>query len=169
MRVVTGDFNGDGKRDLVTIDRWSNTITVLAGDGAGGVEPFSHSIERAPCSLSAGDFNGAGRQDLAVRLYHDAGKVEIPTNRWQSGAPLFPSITAMSALDVTLFRRPTAMPADIAHTADLVVSDFTLVASQDLVASGTTYDGYVACASFLCGVGEGGVGSQLKLLVGNNS
>src|SRR5688500_11341673 len=31
MRVVTGDFNGDGKRDLVTLDRWANTVHGRSG------------------------------------------------------------------------------------------------------------------------------------------
>ena len=30
-----GDFNGDGKSDLVTADYWSTTVSVLLGNGNG--------------------------------------------------------------------------------------------------------------------------------------
>ena len=38
MQVVTGDFNGDGKPDLVTTNYFSNNVSVLLGKGDGGFQ-----------------------------------------------------------------------------------------------------------------------------------
>jgi hypothetical protein len=67
--IAAGDFNGDGKPDLVTANQGSNNVTELLGDGAGGFtpapgSPFAAGI--APQSLAAADFNGDGNKDLAV-------------------------------------------------------------------------------------------------------
>src|SRR5204862_142838 len=64
--IVTGDFNGDGKTDLVTANALANTV-VLLGDGSGN---FGASTEFAvgtkPIAVITGDFNGDGKTDLAV-------------------------------------------------------------------------------------------------------
>ena len=71
--VAIGDFNGDGKLDLVVANSWSNHISVLLGNGDGsyrpkvtypsGTAPWSVS---SPASVSVADFNGDGIADLAV-------------------------------------------------------------------------------------------------------
>jgi len=65
--VAVGDFNGDGRTD-VAIANWNdNTVSVLLGDGTGGLgtaTPFA--AGPTPMSIAVGDFNGDGRLDLAV-------------------------------------------------------------------------------------------------------
>ncbi len=68
--VAVGDFNGDGKLDLVTANWGGNNVTVLLGDGTGAFtpapnSPFTAGISR-PNSVAVGDFNGDGKADLAV-------------------------------------------------------------------------------------------------------
>src|SRR5437879_4081009 len=62
--VAVGDFNGDGKQDLVTAN-FTNTVTILLGDGAGGFIRQSGNFNAGAQSVSVavGDFNGDGKQD----------------------------------------------------------------------------------------------------------
>jgi hypothetical protein len=65
--VAVGDFNGDGKPDIVTANNGSSNVTVLLGDGTGGFEPAPGNPFAAglfPESVAVGDFNGDGKPDL---------------------------------------------------------------------------------------------------------
>jgi hypothetical protein len=67
--VATGDFNGDGKLDIVTANSGDNSITVLLGDGSGGFTPAAGSpfaVGTNPQSVAAGDFNGDGALDIVA-------------------------------------------------------------------------------------------------------
>lgn len=60
--VVAGDFNGDGKLDLVVE---GNYIYNLLGKGDGTFQP-ARKISTAGSSVRIGDFNGDGKLDLGV-------------------------------------------------------------------------------------------------------
>ena len=93
-----GDFNGDGKPDLAVANLNSNMVSVLLNTTAtGGATPsftaktdFSAGIY--PNSVSIGDFNGDGKQDLAV-TNAGSGYVSVFLNTTASGATT-PSFTA---------------------------------------------------------------------------
>jgi hypothetical protein len=72
--IATGDFNGDGKQDIVMASRVNGTVTVYLGNGDGtfqnGVDypaenPCCTGIQ-PPWAITVGDFNGDGYMDLAV-------------------------------------------------------------------------------------------------------
>ena len=68
--VAVGDFNGDGKSDLVTADYDGNTASVLLGNGNGTFQAKqSFGTGSAPRSVAVGDFNGDGVKDLVTADY----------------------------------------------------------------------------------------------------
>ena len=68
---ATGDFNGDGKLDMVETSLYYDSgLWVLLGHGDGTFEPpASYEVAVAPQTVVAGDFNGDGRSDIAVPAY----------------------------------------------------------------------------------------------------
>lgn len=65
--VTVSDFNGDGKDDLATANRSSQTVSVLLGDGDGTFQPqVGYSASSTPYFLTSSDLNGDGDDDLVV-------------------------------------------------------------------------------------------------------
>lgn len=67
------DFNGDGFQDLVTTNKfcnyfYTNTLSIRYGDGNGNFSGFEeiNAGGVGPNSITVGDFNGDGKQDLVV-------------------------------------------------------------------------------------------------------
>jgi hypothetical protein len=68
--IVAGDFNGDGHLDLAVANSGAinvNGVSVFLGNGDGSFQAaWNFDAGRSPWSISVGDFNGDGVQDLAV-------------------------------------------------------------------------------------------------------
>ena len=71
--MATGDFNEDGRPDLVVVDRLGSTVKILLNTG--GVSGFSEagafSVGSAPYGVAAADFNGDGHLDVAVTSFNN--------------------------------------------------------------------------------------------------
>jgi hypothetical protein len=67
-QLAVGDFNGDGKPDLVTASDWTRVL-LGNGDGTFGVAQAVGPQDDIEGQVTVGDFNGDGKPDLAHTGY----------------------------------------------------------------------------------------------------
>src|SRR4051794_26465337 len=73
VAVVTGDFNHDGKIDIVTANTGTKDVTLLSGSGTGGIKATANfSIGKASHGIAAGDLNGDGNLDVVTANKDDS-------------------------------------------------------------------------------------------------
>ncbi|HOW70357.1 MAG TPA: FG-GAP-like repeat-containing protein [Phycisphaerae bacterium] len=67
ISMAVGDFNSDGKHDLVTTNDPANSMTILRGSGDGTfASSTSFSFDSSLATVVTGDLNGDHRADVAV-------------------------------------------------------------------------------------------------------
>src|SRR5262249_42631163 len=65
--VAVGDFNHDGKPDLVVANRVSNNLSVFLGNGDGTFQAaVTYNTGSQPVFVAVGDFNSDGKLDLVT-------------------------------------------------------------------------------------------------------
>ncbi len=65
--VKTGDWNGDGKLDMVTANFSNNTVTISKGDGTGAFTMLSTmNVGKEPNDLAVADVDKDGKTDILV-------------------------------------------------------------------------------------------------------
>jgi trimeric autotransporter adhesin len=76
--VTAADFNADGNIDLVTTNYFSNSASVLLGNGDGSFAPAQGiTAGSGPGSATASDVNGDGKLDLVVTRQASPGAVSV--------------------------------------------------------------------------------------------
>jgi hypothetical protein len=99
-QVITGDFHGNGKLDLVVSNKADGTVSLLAGNGDGTFQQavtFDTGLgANNPDWMAAADFNGDGKLDLAVE--GDNGEVSILMGNGNGGFAA-PKLYAVGAGD----------------------------------------------------------------------
>ncbi len=133
-RVAVGDFNRDGNPDLAVANRTSNNISVLLGDGNGGLgAATNYDISSAPSGIVVSDFNRDGNPDLAAAGYGRNQAIVLLGNG--SGG----------------FGSPTGYLAG-SGPSGIATGDFNRDGNPDLVVS----NGFADTMSVLMGNGSGG-------------
>jgi len=67
VSLATGDFNRDGRLDLLAVNVQSADLSLLIGNGAGGFAPAaSLPAGDLPAAAAVADFDADGNLDLAV-------------------------------------------------------------------------------------------------------
>ena len=93
--MAAGDFNGDGRADAVAANEAADTVSVLLdvtldeGNPTDGVPAFGVAVPFAvgtgPTAVAVGDFDGDGRDDIAV-VNRQANSVSVLRNVTPVGA-----------------------------------------------------------------------------------
>ena len=113
LGIATGDFNGDGNRDVATADAGNDTFSGLLGSGSGGFASASSSTafpvgngNVGVTSIATGDFNSDGVPDIVVAgstqawVFDGDGSGGFPTsNLAVSGLPATSRAVAVSDLN----------------------------------------------------------------------
>jgi hypothetical protein len=67
INVAIGDFNADGRQDLVASNANGNSVSILLGNGDGTFSTATNlSVTTSPVFVAVGEFNADGHQDLVV-------------------------------------------------------------------------------------------------------
>ena len=136
-------MNGDSRIDVVVANTGSNDLSVLLGDGEGGLgSPLRYPAGSSPRSLSIGDFDRDGRPDVVVAGSLNSGG--------QAGLLLLRGLDA-GALDAPVALHVGGDPA-LVRSADLTGDGFL-----DLVATSDSSPGLVLYAGSSMGTFAPGV------------
>jgi uncharacterized repeat protein (TIGR01451 family) len=143
--VAVGDFNGDGKPDLVTANSVANTVSVLLGNGDGTfAAPVNYAVAQQPIAVAVGDFNNDGKPDLAV-VSNYANSVSILLGNGDG-----------------TFRAGLSYPAGV--PLSVVVADFNTDGNADLAVAADN-----GAIIFLFGNGDGTFRAGTTTIVTNST
>jgi hypothetical protein len=110
--ITVGDFNGDGKLDLVVANSGSSNVSVLLGNGDGTFQTaVNYGAGAGAQSVASADFNGNSKLDLAV-ANGNSNNVSILLNNTK-----LPSSTSLSSS-----LNPSPSGQAVTFTATIAVS-----------------------------------------------
>ncbi|RCJ15226.1 hypothetical protein A6S26_07810 [Nostoc sp. ATCC 43529] len=146
ISIAVGDFNKDGKSDIVTVNNASQNISVLLGNGAGSFGTASNfKVPSRPTSVTVADFNKDGISDLAVTSSY------------------FNNVSIMLGDGDGTFSSATQFDVGI-NPNSVVVGDFNKDNKLDLAVANSDSNN----VSILLGNGAGGFGIATNFDVGLN-
>jgi FG-GAP-like repeat/RTX calcium-binding nonapeptide repeat (4 copies)/FG-GAP repeat len=122
--IRIGDFNGDGKPDLVTVNGMGdNTASILLNTTTTGATTptfatqVKFNVGSGPNSVSIGDFNGDGKPDLAT------------ANIWSKNTSILLNTTPTNATTLTF---ATKVDFNVGDASSISIGDFNGDGKTDL-------------------------------------
>jgi hypothetical protein len=89
--LALGDFNGDGRADVVVTNDGSGTVSVLLGNGDGTFQARqTYNVGLQPSSVAAVDVNGDGALDLVVADSYSGDNVTVLLGNGDGTFPVLP-------------------------------------------------------------------------------
>ncbi|HMX25587.1 MAG TPA: FG-GAP-like repeat-containing protein, partial [Blastocatellia bacterium] len=86
--LVPADVNSDGRPDVIVTNSGTESVEILLGNGVGGFGvPLAFWVGRQSVSVTAGDFNGDGRMDLATANANSTATVLLNACLLNGNAP----------------------------------------------------------------------------------
>ncbi|MEI6143339.1 MAG: FG-GAP-like repeat-containing protein, partial [Mariniphaga sp.] len=154
--VSIGDIDGDGKPDLVVVNKTSGTVSVFRNTSTSGTVSFATAVNlttgTSPYSVSIGDIDGDGKPDLAVANYGSTS-VSVFRNTSTSG-----NVSFATAVDFTTGIYPISVSIgdmDGDGKPDLAVANFysnTVSVFRNTSTSGSiTSSSFAAKVDFITG------------------
>jgi len=152
--LVSADFNGHGRPDLVTLRILRNQVSVLLGNGDGGFSDAQrYDVGTSPAQLAVVDLNGDRQLDL------------VTTNRYSNDVSVLLN-------DGTGGFRPQQRHTTGEDPGPLLVADVNGDGRPDLVAANLAFDLYtytvIDSLSVLLNRGDGSFATEQRLEVGDD-
>ncbi|MDQ4123438.1 MAG: VCBS repeat-containing protein [Acidobacteriota bacterium] len=155
--AALGDFNGDGRRDIIAALS-NNSVGLLLG-GANGTfvqSQTSFAVGIQPSAITVGDFNGDNFLDAAIAGSNSNTSSSSVIILFGNGAGNFTS----SSAPITVLNSPNG----------IVNGDFNGDGRLDLAVSSTgNFSGSNSFISILFGTGDGRFGNPVVYTVGSNA
>jgi Bacterial Ig-like domain/FG-GAP-like repeat len=145
--VALGDFNGDGRMDVVTANDYTKdgSISILLGNGDGTLQASQTIAVGASTDwVAVDDFNGDGKSDVAVTKYFDS------------------DVTILLGHGDGTFGSPVAFPVD-GGPLFVLAADFNGDGKQDLATANVA----ASTVSVLLGNGDGTLQAAQSYRVAN--
>ncbi|HEX8116045.1 MAG TPA: VCBS repeat-containing protein, partial [Pyrinomonadaceae bacterium] len=118
--VAAGDFNKDGKVDIVAANNFSNSVSLLLGNGGGGFgNGIMFDVGSSPRSIAVADFNRDGSPDLATANFF-SNNVTVLLNDGAGGLGIGSARTTVNVAGSAQYVRTADFNND--NKPDLVVS-----------------------------------------------
>ena len=165
--IAIADIDGDGKPDMVAVDRLTNTFSILRNTTTGTTISFAAKVDFAtdstPTSVAIGDLDGDGKLDIVIASQFK-NKIWIYRNTSTSG-----SITSASfAAGVSFVTDSLSLPTSVAigdldgdGKPDIAVtnsySNTVSVLKNKTTTGGFTSSSFAAAVDFTTGLGPTGV------------